>query len=407
MLFRSVEFAGAAAGTYVLQLTNAATGETINAKETITLTADEAKAPKTMKSASVEIPSGNWTLNVIKQGSAQVLTVKTLHGVDHDERPFPEVTIKVDGYAVAAGSTVSIDAFASKTVTVEAPAGYAIGVGAGDDFAVEHVEGKNEWTVTNNNAAAAADLYIYVNASTGYQLVRVDANTDANSIFYKDTAKTTVMTPGNVYALETDKAVVVSAKDGYRVGSVGAHRAGSYVYNAANGAVTDRVTGDVTLTIRNTDGALIATAGEARWYASPQNTSHGMNIHIGWGYYSSDNNNVHWLTEAEMKEELENFNFTIAENSTVKTITLSEVLDFDRANKYPTNHEFNGGSLVKLHTCTTPQGGYDGACEGKESGMIDKTLSLTVTRDDGAKVYKWMAAGVTMNTDTWEPVTTP
>ena len=335
------------------------------------------------------------------------MTVKTVHGGEHTERAFPEVAIKVGGYSVGVGSTVSIDAFDSKTVTVDAPAGYVIGVTAGEGFTVEQANGKNEWTVTNNNAAAAGDLQITVSASAGYQLVRIDTNTDANAIFYKDTTKTSVMIPGNVYTLESNKDVVVSAKDGYRVGSVGTYRGSGYVYNTTNGAVTDRVTGDVTLTIRSTDGVLIATTGEARWYASPQNTTHGMNIHIGWGYYSSDNNNVHWLTEAEMEGELENFTFTIAESGTEKTLTMTEVLDFDRANNYPVNHEFKGGSLVKLHTCTNPQGGYDGVCTGKEDGMAGKTLTLTIVRDDGAKVYKWMADGVDMNTETWEPVATP
>ena len=152
-----VKFERAAAGTYVLQISNA-TGKVLTAGN-IALSSAEA-ATTTVKSANVSIPDGEWTLTIVKQGSAQTLTLNVQQSAGGGSQSFPEVAVKINGTTVDAGSQVSIDAFGSATVTVDAPAGYVIGVPDITGFTVTQNGTANEWAVMNGNANTGAKLVV-------------------------------------------------------------------------------------------------------------------------------------------------------------------------------------------------------------------------------------------------------
>lgn len=411
-----VKFESAAAGTYVLQMSNA-TGKVLTAGN-IALSSAEA-ATTTVKSANVSIPDGEWTLTIVKQGSAQTLTLNVQQSAGGGSQSFPEVAVKINGTTVDAGSQVSIDAFGSATVTVDAPAGYVIGVPDIAGFTVTQNGTANEWTVMNDNANTGANLIVSVSADANYKLVRVDANASADAIFYKDNTKAVTMTAGATYSLPINGKILVSAKSGYTVGDVGRWDpiTNGYVWNEANGA-TNTANGDVEVAILGNTNVVTATTGQTRWYANVQPTSHGANYYIGQGYHSAHNNNVRWLAENDLRAAVEGgeLSFSITDGThTENAVTKVEVLSVARANNDSTSIWKDAG-LVKVHTCpeadmANKDTGYGNACAGKGvvKGSSDGSanwvsgVTATLNRTDNAKFYKWIPEDGTgaFNTATW------
>ena len=398
-----VKFDGAAAGTYMLQMSNT-TGKVLTAG-TLVLTSAEAAA-NPVKSANVTIPDGEWTLTIVKKGSAQTLTLDTQQsaGADVNNINFPEVTVKVNGTKVNKGTTITIDAFDSATVAVETPAGYVVGLVASSGFVVAQKGAANEWTVTNDNATVSGQLTVYVSADANYKLVRVDQAADANAIFYKDSTKAVIMERGATYALPLNGEIIVSAKPGYTVGDVGLNNGTSYAWNNTNGAVnTDD--GDVKVATNATTKVVTATVGATRWYAYVAPNSHGANYYIAKGYVSGNNQNVRWLSESELKTAVEGgeFAFIIKGNSgaTVKN-TLVEVLNVKTTGDSTTIWAKASAGLVKVHTCPNPVAGYENSCAGQ--GSVQGTTSgatFTLDHRNHEDIYKWFDTDVTMNTDKW------
>ena len=411
-----VKFESAAAGTYVLQMSNA-TGKVLTAGN-IALSSAEA-ATTTVKSANVSIPDGEWTLTIVKQGSAQTLTLNVQQSAGGGSQSFPEVAVKINGTTVDAGSQVSIDAFGSATVTVDAPAGYVIGVPDIAGFTVTQNGTANEWTITNDNANTGANLIVSVSADANYKLVRVDANASADAIFYKDNTKAVTMTAGATYSLPINGKILVSAKNGCTVGDVGRWdpTTNGYVWNERNGA-TNTANGDVEVAILGNTDVVTATTGQTRWYANVQPTSHGANYYIGQGYHSAHNNNVRWLAENDLRAAVEGgeLNFSITDGThTENAVTKVEVLSVARANNDSTSIWKDAG-LVKVHTCpeadmANEDTGYGNACAGKGvvKGSSDGSanwvsgVTATLNRNDNAKFYKWIPEDDTgvFNTATW------
>ena len=398
-----VKFDGAAAGTYMLQMSNT-TGKVLTAG-TLVLTSAEAAA-NPVKSANVTIPDGEWTLTIVKKGSAQTLTLDTQQsaGADVNNINFPEVTVKVNGTKVNKGTTITIDAFDSATVAVETPAGYVVGLVASSGFVVAQKGAANEWTVTNDNATVSGQLTVYVSADANYKLVRVDQTADANAIFYKDSTKAVIMERGATYALPLNGEIIVSAKPGYTVGDVGLNNGTSYAWNNTNGAVnTDD--GDVKVATNATTKVVTATVGATRWYAHVAPNSHGANYYIAKGYVSGNNQNVRWLSESELKTAVEGgeFAFIIKDGSgTVVKNTLVEMLDVKTTGDSTSIWAEASAGLVKVHTCLNPVAGYENSCAGQ--GTVQSTTSgatFTLDHRNHEDIYKWFATGVTMNTDKW------